>query len=469
MPRSSIAAATAPALLGGIGDQHADLLRRRCPPATRCSTARATACACARSLAQRQKLQLRDRGSARSSRTRSPARVRPRRTSASAGVASVGRSISRRETWFGLSAASDSEHRQLGRRRLLQLVDHQLAEALGDPPPHVGALDQQAVEGEEDVAAVEAAGLGEDAVVGGVELGELELAPDRLAARPRRGRRLLLPGARSESVVGPTAFGLQPRRSAPAAAPAARPGCRGSRGGAAAGWSSRSSSIASRSARPSTSKKGSRPASSECSRRRRSPIVSQLPIQSSSKEPSSSASQRSRRRAAVAWRGGDHQHALGPGRRRRRGAPGAGRAARSCRCPAAPTISSGPALVRDRALALGEPAVSVVGAVLAHHPKLAAARSMRPMDVLSADWPAICRRIVAAQRPIFERARTQRGAHRLRGRRRGRRPHPGDRPRMRGRRLRRARRSSPPKAPPSSPSPRSAAKSASAPAARRGS
>jgi myo-inositol-1(or 4)-monophosphatase len=31
---------------------------------------------------------------------------------------------------------------------------------------------------------------------------------------------------------------------------------------------------------------------------------------------------------------------------------------------------------------------------------------MRPMDLLSADWPAICRRIVAAQRPIFERART---------------------------------------------------------------
>jgi len=31
---------------------------------------------------------------------------------------------------------------------------------------------------------------------------------------------------------------------------------------------------------------------------------------------------------------------------------------------------------------------------------------MRPMDVLSADWTAICRRIVAAQRPIFARART---------------------------------------------------------------
>jgi myo-inositol-1(or 4)-monophosphatase len=31
---------------------------------------------------------------------------------------------------------------------------------------------------------------------------------------------------------------------------------------------------------------------------------------------------------------------------------------------------------------------------------------MRSMDVLSADWPAICRRIVAAQRPIFAEART---------------------------------------------------------------
>jgi len=28
------------------------------------------------------------------------------------------------------------------------------------------------------------------------------------------------------------------------------------------------------------------------------------------------------------------------------------------------------------------------------------------MDILSADWPAICRRIVAAQRPIFEQTRT---------------------------------------------------------------
>jgi len=32
--------------------------------------------------------------------------------------------------------------------------------------------------------------------------------------------------------------------------------------------------------------------------------------------------------------------------------------------------------------------------------------SIRAMDVLSADWPAICRRIVATQRPIFEETRT---------------------------------------------------------------
>src|SRR5436305_2526519 len=31
---------------------------------------------------------------------------------------------------------------------------------------------------------------------------------------------------------------------------------------------------------------------------------------------------------------------------------------------------------------------------------------MGSMDVFSADWPAICRRIVAVQRPIFERAKT---------------------------------------------------------------
>ena len=87
------------------------------------------------------------------------------------------------------------------------------------------------------------------------------------------------------------------------------------------------------------------------------------------------------------------------------------------------------------------------------------------MDVFSADWLGICRRIVAAQRPIFDEARGHRGAHRLRGRRRGRRPHPGDRPPLRGRRLRRARAAGRARAPPSSPSPRSAARSASATAA----
>ena len=58
MPRSSIAAATAPPCLAGLVDEDADLLRRRSPPAIRCSTSRATACAWARSLAQRQKREL---------------------------------------------------------------------------------------------------------------------------------------------------------------------------------------------------------------------------------------------------------------------------------------------------------------------------------------------------------------------------------------------------------------------------
>ncbi len=101
------------------------------------------------------------------------------------------------------------QHRSLRRGRLLQFVDGEESEALGDPPPHVGALDQQAVEGEEDVAAVEAAGLGDDPVVGGVEVGELALAPRRLALGLVAGGGLPRPrplGERRRSHP----FGLQP-------------------------------------------------------------------------------------------------------------------------------------------------------------------------------------------------------------------------------------------------------------------
>ncbi len=49
--------------------------------------------------------------------------------------------------WSGLSPASPSISARWAARRLLQLVDHHLGEALGDPGPHVGPLDQQARRG----------------------------------------------------------------------------------------------------------------------------------------------------------------------------------------------------------------------------------------------------------------------------------------------------------------------------------
>ncbi len=73
---------------------------------------------------------------------------------------------------------------------LLELVDHQVLKLVGDLAAGVGAFGEEAVEGEEDVAAVEAAGAGEDAVVGCVEFGELEVAAGRLTLR-LVGRRLL--------------------------------------------------------------------------------------------------------------------------------------------------------------------------------------------------------------------------------------------------------------------------------------
>ena len=65
------------------------------------------------------------------------------------------------------------EDRPLGGGRVLQLVDHQVREAAGDLGADVFPLAQELVEDEEDVAVVEVAGGGEDAVVGGAELGEV--------------------------------------------------------------------------------------------------------------------------------------------------------------------------------------------------------------------------------------------------------------------------------------------------------
>ena len=157
-----------------------------------------------------------------------------------------------REHLVRVVARQPLEQRPLGRRRLLQLVDHHLGEARGDPRPHVGPLDQQAVEREEDVAAVEAPRLGEDPVVGRCRARRTRAraAPSRARLRcspPRPGAR---PARRGWSArpVRPSAG-----RSAPAGAPAARPGCRGSRAGAAA--ASRSGRAGPPAARPARARR----------------------------------------------------------------------------------------------------------------------------------------------------------------------------------------------------------------------
>ena len=91
------------------------------------------------------------------------------------------------------------------------------------------------------------------------------------------------------------------------------------------------------------------------------------------------------------------------------------------------------------------------------------------MDVFSADWLGICRRIVAAQREIFDEVRGIEARTVYEGVGEG-----GDHTLAIDRRcedvgLRRARGAGRARAPRSSPSPRSAARSASATAARPGS
>ena len=70
-------------------------------------------------------------------------------------------------------AGERRQQRPLGDGRVLELVDHHVGEALGEGGADVLALGVEAVEGEEDVAAVEVAGRGDDPVVGGDEVGKL--------------------------------------------------------------------------------------------------------------------------------------------------------------------------------------------------------------------------------------------------------------------------------------------------------
>ena len=99
--------------------------------------------------------------------------------------------------------------------------------------------------------------------------------------------------------------------------------------------------------------------------------MSQLPIQSSSKEPSSSASAA----LAQAPRGGpgraDHEHPLGPGPGGDQRAPGAAPAARSCRCRRRRGPAAAPRRGRPRARARSASTRSSVELVLAHRPTLA--------------------------------------------------------------------------------------------------
>ena len=72
------------------------------------------------------------------------------------------------------------DHATIGAGGVLELVDEEERESLGDRRPDVGAIAQQAYEGQDHVGGVEAAAGREDPVVAGVELGELGLAATAL-------------------------------------------------------------------------------------------------------------------------------------------------------------------------------------------------------------------------------------------------------------------------------------------------
>ena len=77
------------------------------------------------------------------------------------------------------------DERAVGSPGVLQLVDHHEWEAGGDLAPHVGALAQQPLELDHQIAAVEAPVLAQDPVMAGVELRELPLAAGALLAPAR--------------------------------------------------------------------------------------------------------------------------------------------------------------------------------------------------------------------------------------------------------------------------------------------
>ena len=89
------------------------------------------------------------------------------------------------------------DQRAVSRSRVLELVDHQEGEALGERPAHVGAFAEQALQLDHQVAGVEAAAIAQHAIVTRVQVRELALALGSLAL----GRTLRL----ALALLGPVA------------------------------------------------------------------------------------------------------------------------------------------------------------------------------------------------------------------------------------------------------------------------
>ena len=357
MPRSSIAAATGAALAGRVVDQDADLLRRGAVgeqvldlPRHRLRL-RPLVASSARS-------EPRARGSRARGPSTSPAEVwnqASRRREGPAGEVSVSAppahprssrlDSSRRRGGSG-SRGQGRQDCALGRGRVLELVDHHdSGSGRRSRGGRRGARRGGMLRARKTSPLVEAAGGGEDAVVGGEEL-----ANSRSAGPPG------VVGAASRSPA------FERVRSSPCSerrGQQARPGCRGSRGGAAAG--PRAGRAASPAARPGRARRrrgrGRRGRRARAAAARR--VVSQVPIQSSSKGPR--AAPRRALAAAARWPGSRR----GPASARARRPSPASRASRRASAsvlpvPAAPQHEQGPVAVEDGALPAASAKASMV-------------------------------------------------------------------------------------------------------------
>ena len=83
------------------------------------------------------------------------------------------------------------DERSVSRTGVLVLVGHHLTEARREPLSDVGAIAQQPSQRQHEVTRIEAPRVGEDAIVALIQVGELELAPRRLAIA--LARRFALP------------------------------------------------------------------------------------------------------------------------------------------------------------------------------------------------------------------------------------------------------------------------------------